>query len=331
MKNHQRNNDLLKRNLKKRSKPSGETTRKPPAAAPLLKLNEELSGPSKQPMREFTAEVSMAGTLTLNFEAVDEEDAQRVAESARDNILDSIPMWVHAYDELDRDVQVPDVGCDSWDASVKMDPETNSLPTVLVASKIIMLGEQSLIFLGDDSSAGTYILRISVPARLKLVFGTGERIKVISLEKGEYLYLGSATAKQGTNSLTQQLVRHATRSDGNEPHKIREVMLSKFEEKGLCKDGLLPKPFKRPQTVVDHLLDQSIVNLVRVYVIRSSDPIGERLAQRLENDRDALVFNRAVALNESNRTTTLLRVRGGEVWWRHLPCIISEALNDKEM
>ena len=79
----------------------------------------------------------------------------------------------------------------------------------------------SLVFLGDDSRGGSYVLRICLAEDAALPFGGFKRGKTIALPSGEYVYAGSAMSMKGAASLANRLIRHATRSGGKRPHGIR--------------------------------------------------------------------------------------------------------------
>ena len=315
---------------RQRKKPTEDGAKKHPIAPPLLVLRKELSGPVGQPMREFTAVVSAHINLTLHIEAVDEAEAQTVAENARGNFEDSIPMWLLAREMLDRDLQILDVTCHEWDAS-GIEVESPYQPRSVTASScMVKPGDQPLMFFGSDSHTGSYLLRINVKERLNLVFGSGIDAKAIPFERGEYLYLGSATSKNGANSLAGQLVRHTTRIGDGDPHLILKAMEAQFPTVGLANgESLLVKP-KQAQSVVDHLLEQPTVTLERVYVIRGPSNLGVRLAEQLGQYEGTHVFVNWHGVNEYINRPNLLRVLGGEAWWKRLPSIISDVLNEKD-
>ena len=57
----------------------------------------------------------------------------------------------------------------------------------------------SIVIIGDESYAGTYILRIRLERDTALRFGRFKKGKLISLLAGEYAYIGSALAEKGSD------------------------------------------------------------------------------------------------------------------------------------
>ena len=50
--------------------------------------------------------------------------------------------------------------------------------------------------MGDDSQAGTYLLRIHLKENTTLKFGRFKKGKLISLPAGDYVYIGSALSEK---------------------------------------------------------------------------------------------------------------------------------------
>ena len=133
----------------------------------------------------------------------------------------------------------------------------------------------SILIIGDKSQAGTYILRIRLKEDTTLRFGRFKKGKLISTPAGEYAYVGSALAEKGATTLARRLVRHATRSGDQRPHRIREAMLSQFAECGLGDGDLLPRRGKTLHWNVDFLLDLPSAELVR----RLRNPLTEAIGR----------------------------------------------------
>ena len=140
----------------------------------------------------------------------------------------------------------------------------------------------NIAIIGDESHAGTYILRIRLKQDTTLRFGRFKKGKLISTPAGEYAYIGSALAEKGAPTLARRLVRHATRSGDQRPHRIREAMLCRFAECGLGDGNLLPQRGKTLHWNVDFLLDLPSAELVGISAIRSRKRLEDRLAKQLE-------------------------------------------------
>ena len=177
----------------------------------------------------------------------------------------------------------------------------------------------NIVIIGDESYAGTYILRIRLKEDTALRFGRFKKGKLISTPAGEYAYIGSALAEKGATTLARRLVRHATRSGDQRPHRIREMMLCRFAECGLGDENLLPRHGKTLHWNVDFLLDLPSAELVGVVAIRSRERLEDRLAKQLEEDPHTGIIERGLGANDVPGNTHVLYVRATEAWWASLP------------
>lgn len=177
----------------------------------------------------------------------------------------------------------------------------------------------NIVIIGDESQAGTYVLRIHLIEDTTLRFGRFKRGKLISLPAGEYAYVGSALSEKGSTSLARRLIRHATRSGGQRPHGIREAMIRRCVECSLGNGNLLPKSSKILFWNIDFLLDLGTAEIAGVYAIRSGKRLERRLAKHLERDSHTEIIERGVGANDVPGNTHLLLVRADEPWWALLP------------
>ena len=178
---------------------------------------------------------------------------------------------------------------------------------------------QSIRIIGDDSQAGTYILRIRLKENTTLQFGRFKKGKLISLPVGDYLYVGSALSENGATSLARRLVRHATRSGNQPPHAIRKKMINQFTKCGLGSGNLLPRQGKTLHWNVDFLLDLQSAELINICAIRSFERLENRIAKWLEGDPHTEIIERGLGANDAPGNTHLLRVRADGTWWASLP------------
>ena len=181
----------------------------------------------------------------------------------------------------------------------------------------------NICIIGDESRAGTYILRICLKKDTTLRFGRFKKGKLISLPAGEYAYVGSALAEKGATTLARRLVRHATRSGDQGPHRIRETMLHRFAECGLGNGNLLPQRGKTLHWNVDFLLELEAAELVGVSAIRSRKRLEGRLAKQLEEDPHTGIIERGLGANDVPGNTHLLHVSATEGWWASLPDLLA--------
>ena len=173
----------------------------------------------------------------------------------------------------------------------------------------------SIHIIGDDSQAGTYILRIRLKKDTALQFGRFKKGKLISLPAGDYTYVGSALSEKGATSLARRLIRHATRSGDRSPHTIRKNMINRFAECGLGPQDILPKSGKKLFWNVDFLLDLQSAEIVNVIAIRSPERLEHTIAGLLEHDTDTRIIEKGLGANDAPCNTHLLRVKTDEMWW----------------
>ena len=189
----------------------------------------------------------------------------------------------------------------------------------------------NIVIIGDDSQAGTYVLRIHLKENTTLKFGRFKKGKLISLPAGDYVYVGSALSEKGSTSLARRLIRHATRSGDKPPHAIREAMVKQFHTCGLGPSDPLPKNGKKLFWNVDFLLDLPSVELVNIFAIRSSERLENRLAKRLEQDRHTEIIEPGLGANDTPGNTHLLRVQADKIWWASVTDKVKVVLEDSTL
>ncbi len=173
----------------------------------------------------------------------------------------------------------------------------------------------SICIIGNDSQAGTYILRIRLKENTTLQFGRFKKGKLISLPAGDYTYVGSALSEKGSTSLARRLVRHATRSGDKPPHTIRKDMIDRFAECGLGPRDPLPKSGKTLFWNVDFLLDLQVAEIINIIAIRSPERLEHTIAVLLEQDADTQIIEKGLGANDAPRNTHILRTSTHETWW----------------
>ena len=189
----------------------------------------------------------------------------------------------------------------------------------------------SILIIGNDSQAGTYILRIRLKENTTLKFGKFKKGKLISLPAGDYVYIGSALSQKGSTSLARRLIRHATRSNHKSPHPIREKMINRFSECGLGPRDLLPKHGKTLHWNIDFLLDLQSAELVNIFAIRSTERLENRIAKRLEQDPHTEIIEPGLGANDAPGATHLLRVPEDKTWWTSLADKVRTVLEESTL
>ena len=166
---------------------------------------------------------------------------------------------------------------------------------------------------GDSTPGVTYILRMGVEQDLALAFGRFKQGEIIPVPAGECVYIGSALGQRGSMTLGRRLVRHASRSGNQPPHPIRVSLLHEFARLGW--GDLRPTNLKRLRWNVDYLLDQPVVALSHILLIRSELRLEAELAQWLENDPHTFLLEKGLGANDVPGNTHLLGVQADEGWW----------------
>ena len=189
----------------------------------------------------------------------------------------------------------------------------------------------SIVIIGNDSQAGTYLLRIHLKENTTLKFGRFKKGKLISLPTGDYVYIGSALSEKGSTSLARRLIRHATRSGDKLPHPIRQKMTDQFAECGLGSGNLLPKQGKTLHWNVDFLLDLPSAEIVNIFAIRSTERLENRLAERLEQDPHTEIIERGLGANDALGNTHLLRIREDRMGWASLTAKVRAVLTENAL
>ncbi|RKU10982.1 DUF123 domain-containing protein [Candidatus Poribacteria bacterium] len=181
-----------------------------------------------------------------------------------------------------------------------------------------------IFIIGENSQAGTYVLRIRLKEAIELQFGRFKKGKLISLPAGDYTYVGSALSEKGATSLARRLVRHATRSEGKPPHAIREEMLKQFRKCSLGPRDPLPKNGKKLFWNIDFMLDLELAKIINVIAIRSSERLENKIAEFLEHNAGTQIIEKSLGANDAPRYTHILRVNADDTWWASIAENIQE-------
>jgi Uri superfamily endonuclease len=177
----------------------------------------------------------------------------------------------------------------------------------------------AISIIGDEHPFGTYVLRLHASKTERLTFGRFKNGEPIKIESGDYCYVGSQVDRNGGARLASRLLRHATRSEGKPPHKIRETLSTHCENLGWGSGPRLPKNGKKLHWNVDHLLDLDTVELTHAIVLRSPQRLEAKLGAMLAEQPETVIFEPGLGANDIPGNTHLLRVEADESWWLDLP------------
>jgi Uri superfamily endonuclease len=178
--------------------------------------------------------------------------------------------------------------------------------------------KKPIVVLGKPSKTGTYILRIHVRQKLKISFGRFRKGQIISIPKGDYLYIGSAMGKRGSMTLPARLLRHGTRAAPHPPHKIRKVMLDQFQSIGIRSGNLHPPKDKKLYWNIDYLLNNLHSEIAQTIIVCSSEKLEGTLGKYLEDDPVTGVIEKGLEANDLPGNTHLLRLLTDKTGWNIL-------------
>ena len=189
---------------------------------------------------------------------------------------------------------------------------------------------KTITILGDNEQSGAYLLRMSVRRDVAVRFGRFQGGRPILVPKGELLYVGSAMAQQGSMTLARRLLRHATRRDEGKPQQIQGAMLKVFEDVGLGTVQLKPPDRKKLFWNVDYLLEEDVVDLSHVVILRTRSKFEDELAQFLEAEPKSSALAKGLGAHDSHGRTHILIFRETADWWQQLPTRLEGLINRVE-
>ncbi len=171
--------------------------------------------------------------------------------------------------------------------------------------------------IGSSYPGGTYCLRISLEKSIDLVFGRFKDGKVISLKKGEYLYIGSALAKRGSTTLGNRLRRHTSRSEGQKAHNIQVPLLNFFDEIGISYTS--NPSSKKLFWNIDHMLNLPFAEIIGIIFIRDPKSLENSWSKFLENLLETLIFEKGLGANDSRGHSHVQYSQISNDSWKLLP------------
>jgi Uri superfamily endonuclease len=160
---------------------------------------------------------------------------------------------------------------------------------------------------GNNSRAGSYLLLIELRKAVELAFGRFRGGRPVTLEKGSYLYVGSALGTaRGAFPLASRLLRHASRSGGRAPHGIRNDLMGFFATRGYEPDRRSEE--KKLHWHIDHLLDLADAELSHIVMVMSPERLEHRLAELVASMDGALPVADRLGAQDAASGTHLFRI-----------------------
>ncbi len=178
---------------------------------------------------------------------------------------------------------------------------------------------EEIAIIGEQAKTGAYLLRISVTNDLQVRFGHFQNGESILVQKGEYIYVGSAMASKGSMTLARRLLRHATRHDRNRPQKIRERLLVALTKAGVGAGNLQPPSQKKLFWNVDYLLEEETASLSQIVILCSRTNLEDDLAHFLMDQPGSSIVVKGLGANDKQGQTHLLQIKEKSAWWQQLP------------
>lgn len=185
----------------------------------------------------------------------------------------------------------------------------------------------TLTFLGNESQAGTYVLRINVERAVRMSFGRFKGGQEFDVPAGDHLYVGSALAMVGAACLAHRLLRHASRLCGQH-HPIRGLMLSKFACVGLGRGLRLNEITKGAlHWNIDWLLELDFAHLVGAYVIRHPFRIEAEVGRLVQSLSGAVIYAPGAGANDIPGNTHLVHIERGKLRWPEFPGMLTQLVS----
>lgn len=161
----------------------------------------------------------------------------------------------------------------------------------------------NICFINNTGQAGTYILRINLSEEKTVVFGRFDKGRPIHLEKGEYLYIGSALSSKGSTTLGNRIQRHCDRTPPKPPHDIRPKFQDFCDAVGI-KYTNNPAD-KTPFWNIDHLTNLIEAEIIGIIAIRYPEPLENTWSEYIESQPYTSVFAKGLGANDNEGHTHL--------------------------
>ncbi|NTV02668.1 MAG: GIY-YIG nuclease family protein [Chlorobiaceae bacterium] len=160
---------------------------------------------------------------------------------------------------------------------------------------------------GKNSRQGSYLLFIRLHAPARLSFGKFMGGKEITLDHGNYLYVGSALgSNQRAFPLASRLLRHASRSGELPPHEIRGCLIGLFTESGY--EPTRKSHGKNLHWHIDYLLDLAAAELYHVVMVKSPERLEHHLAKLVSSMQDVAPIADRLGAQDAASGTHLFKV-----------------------
>lgn len=151
--------------------------------------------------------------------------------------------------------------------------------------------------IGDEFTQGTYLLLIHVKKSHSISFGRFDKGRIIDIELGYYIYIGSALNKKGATSLGNRLSRHCLKSNEKSEHRIRQDLLKFFDELEI---HYTKKPSDKTLFWnIDHLNNLDDAEIIGIIFIRSPHPFEISWSEYLDNMEETYIFAKGLGANDS--------------------------------
>ncbi|NMW22507.1 MAG: DUF123 domain-containing protein [Chlorobiaceae bacterium] len=173
-----------------------------------------------------------------------------------------------------------------------------------------MTASQFTIF-GHKYPMGSYLLLIRISSPFQLAFGRFQQGRLFTISKGNYLYIGSALGRTG-NPLAKRLIRHASRSNGKQPHEIRAAIIKLFSSDDGIGNCATEPTDKKLHWHIDYLLDHAEAEIEHIVIIRSPAAMEHQLSELLASLNETSQLAPRLGAQDTRNSTHILRITDRE-------------------
>ncbi len=188
-----------------------------------------------------------------------------------------------------------------------------------------MSGSQFTIF-GNKYTMGSYILFIRISSSFQLAFGRFQQSRLFSISEGDYLYIGSALGRTG-NPLARRLIRHASRSNGKQPHNIQAAIIKLFSNNDAARNGDVNATKKKLHWHIDYLLEHREAEITHIVILRHPEKLEHHLSEFLASLQETSLLAPRLGAQDTRNSSHILRITDQERILEHLkqyiPVLIS--------
>ena len=174
-----------------------------------------------------------------------------------------------------------------------------------------MSGSQFTIF-GNKYTMGSYILFIRISSSFQLAFGRFQQSRLFSIPEGNYLYIGSALGGKGY-PLARRLIRHASRSNGKQPHKIQIEIIKLYSKNDAARKCAVIASEKKLHWHIDYLLEHKEAEITHIVILQHPEKMEPHLSEFLASIRETSLVAPRLGAQDTRNSSHILRITDPQV------------------